>query len=407
MAIGIAAFLFASAVAALVAPWQQTVGGDGKVIAFVPDQREQGIEATISGVVERWHVQEGSQVRRGDLVVELMDNDANLVGRLSEERSAIGLRLEIQEARVNTLRDRIGSLRRERNAEILSAQAEVDIAQQELSAAGERLIAEQAEQETNDINLRRQRELQQQGLSSQRQFELAELAARQSGAKVASAEASVAAARGKLTSRRAALTRIQASADADIQSAEASLQSAETDVAGTRASLARLDVGISRQAERQVHAPVDGTIQRVLTRQGGEQVSQGEVLAIIVPTTEDRAVELYVDGNDASLVQPGDHVRLQFEGWPAVQFSGWPSVAVGTFGGTVSFVDPAGDGNGNFRVVVVHDDTDEDWPDHRFLRQGVRAKGWFLLNEVSLGAELWRRFNGFPPTTTPPDQGAK
>jgi hypothetical protein len=32
----------------------------------------------------------------------------------------------------------------------------------------------------------------------------------------------------------------------------------------------------------------------------------------------------------------------------------------------------------------------------------VLAKGWVLLDRVSLGFEVWRQFNGFPPTTSPP-----
>jgi hypothetical protein len=101
-------------------------------------------------------------------------------------------------------------------------------------------------------------------------------------------------------------------------------------------------------------------------------------------------VEIWIDGNDAAIVSEGRRVRLQFEGWPAVQFTGWPSVAVGTFGGVVSFID-------HFRLVVVPDPEDEPWPSARFLRQGVRANGWVLLERVKLGFELWRRFNGFPP----------
>jgi adhesin transport system membrane fusion protein len=161
-------------------------------------------------------------------------------------------------------------------------------------------------------------------------------------------------------------------------------------------------VGISRQQAQTIKAPTDGTILRVLGRLGGEQVNRGEVLAILVPDTQDRAVALYVDGNDAALVKPGSPVRLQFEGWPAVQFSGWPSVAVGTFGGKVAFVDAADDGRGDFRIVVVPDDEDGPWPAASYLRQGVLAKGWVLLNRVSLGFEIWRQFNGFPPTTSPP-----
>ena len=126
-----------------------------------------------------------------------------------------------------------------------------------------------------------------------------------------------------------------------------------------------------------------------------------------------RAVELYIDGVDASLITrdkaTGEYplVRLQFEGWPAVQFIGWPSVAVGTFGGRIAVIDATTASTGKFRVLVVPDQDDSAWPAPVRLRQGVRAKGWVLLDRVRLGWELWRQFNGFPPTlSTPPADGA-
>ncbi len=88
---------------------------------------------------------------------------------------------------------------------------------------------------------------------------------------------------------------------------------------------------------------------------------------------------------------------MQFEGWPAIQFSGWPSVAVGTFGGEVVSVDSRDNGKGKFRVLVRPDPQDRAWPAERFLRQGVRANGWVLLNQVPLWFEVWRQLNGFPP----------
>ena len=60
------------------------------------------------------------------------------------------------------------------------------------------------------------------------------------------------------------------------------------------------------------------------------------------------------------------------------------------------------DTKGKFRVVVRPDPTEPDWPAQRFLRQGARANGWVLLNEVRLGYELWRQLNGFPPAVDPP-----
>jgi hypothetical protein len=63
----------------------------------------------------------------------------------------------------------------------------------------------------------------------------------------------------------------------------------------------------------------------------------------------------------------------------------------------VTFVDQTATSEGLFRVIVLPG-KGEKWPESRFIRQGTRVNGWILLNNVALGYELWRQFNGFPPT---------
>ena len=168
-------------------------------------------------------------------------------------------------------------------------------------------------------------------------------------------------------------------------------------VAEAAAELTRVDINLSRQSVQTVRAPRDGVILRVYASDAATYVQAGDVVATFVPDNVDRAVELYVDGRDVALVRAGAQVRLQFEGWPVVQFSGWPSVAVGTFGGTVVAVDPSAQQSGRFRVLVVEDmDDPHPWPDQRFVRFGSKARGWVLLEEVSVGFELWRQLNNFP-----------
>jgi RND family efflux transporter MFP subunit len=176
-------------------------------------------------------------------------------------------------------------------------------------------------------------------------------------------------------------------------------------VAEAAAELTRVEVNISRQSVQIVRAPRDGVILRVNAGDAATFVNAGEVVATFVPDNVERAVEIFVDGRDVALVQEGAPVRLQFEGWPAVQFSGWPSVAVGTFHGTVVAVDPSAQTDGRFRVLVVEDeDAETPWPEERFVRFGAKARGWVLLGTVSVGYELWRQLNNFPPTL-PPNQG--
>jgi multidrug efflux pump subunit AcrA (membrane-fusion protein) len=170
-----------------------------------------------------------------------------------------------------------------------------------------------------------------------------------------------------------------------------------SEISSASAELARIETRIARQASQSITAPRTGIVQRIFAPQGGVMVKAGQDLALIVPETANRSVELKVSGNDAPLLSVGRKVRLQFEGWPAVQFAGWPSVAIGTFGGEIAVIDPGADSEGNVRIIVFPE-AGAEWPDARYLRQGVRVLGWILLDSVSLGWELWRQFNGFPPT---------
>ena len=175
----------------------------------------------------------------------------------------------------------------------------------------------------------------------------------------------------------------------------------QSELEDSRTSLLKNEVDVSRQHSQTVKAPRDGSVLRLLSNPQGDLVRQGDPLLTLVPDADIKAVELWVSGNDVTLIMPGRHARLQFEGWPALQFGGWPEVAVGTFGGNVAFVDATDDGKGHFRVLLTPDENSEAWPSERFLRQGVRVDGWILLNRVTMAYELWRQLNAFPPVYTP------
>lgn len=170
-----------------------------------------------------------------------------------------------------------------------------------------------------------------------------------------------------------------------------------------RAELNKAEVKFSRQDTQILRAPRDGIIVRIIAGDIATFVKEGQAVATFVPSNVIPAAELYVSGLNIPLIQPGRKVRLQFEGWPAVQFSGWPATAIGTFGGVVKVVDPSVAENGKFRIIVTPDPDDQPWPDERFLRLGAQVEGWVLLDTVSVGYELWRQLNNFPPRQTNPD----
>ncbi len=170
-----------------------------------------------------------------------------------------------------------------------------------------------------------------------------------------------------------------------------------------------LNTVLARRDAAIVRSPVNGKVVRLLKLGSGETLKQGEEIAIIVPEANSLAVELMISGNDAPLLSVGRNVRLQFDGFPGFQISGWPSVSVGTFGGIISVIDAVDDekSSGKFRVVIRPDPNDEPWPESKFLRPGTRSLGWMQLNTVTLGFELWRQFNGFPPTVDKPKDEKK
>jgi multidrug efflux pump subunit AcrA (membrane-fusion protein) len=388
-------------------PWQQTAPGSGRVIASATEERRQNIEAPIEGRVKRWHVQEGVLVQRGDPLVELTDNDPELMTRLQAERAALVARADAAADRARSIGQRIAALESSRKDALSGAESRVRMADQRALAAEQAVSLAKATLATAQLNLERQQGLAAKGLTSKRSLELAELDSTRAQTELERANVGLQSARNEQGAIAADRGKVGNDAFAALNDARASQASAEAEMAAAHAEIARLDVRMSRQNTQSITAPRAGKILRIVANgHMGDIVKAGDLLAVLVPEVTDRAVEIWVSGNDMPLVQPGAAVRVQFEGWPALQFSGWPQVAVGTFAGRVSLVDATDDGMGKFRVLLAPERQSE-WPDARYLRQGVRVHAWVQLNEVRLGYELWRQFNGFPPSLpSAPSDGA-
>jgi multidrug resistance efflux pump len=374
--------------ALLFMPWRQFVSGSGRVIVFNPLDRRLNVEAQVSGRVKHLHVVEGQRVHKGDLLVEIQDNDPNLLNNLRAQREAVESRRDFAQGRVESLIAQI------LQQELAKTQA-IDSAQQRVNGA--KIAAETAQ-----LNFARTESLAGNGIASKRDLELATLQRDSTAAELRSSEAT--------------LKRTHNDFDATIASIHAQKGTALSEVATAERDLSIVDVQINQNLRQIVEAPRDGVVLQVAATDG-TYLRPGSLICVLIPETDSRFVEIWLDGNDAPLlhsrktidgkVLPGSQVRLAFEGWPAVQIMGWPQVAVGTFPGEVVFVDAADDGKGRFRVVIAPAEemvqrrggpVRMGWPDKdRWLRQGARANAWVLLEQVPLWFEFWRQINGFPP----------
>lgn len=420
--------LLVAVLAMLLAPWQQSIRGEGSIIAFDPFERPQPVDAPVKGrVAERGEgVAENAYVKEGQLLFRLENQDAMYLARLEQQVEllegdirAAESRLEQEKALLQNNQDAVKataeelSFTKQMREDLLEANNQlVKQASNKLKAARSKLRQAQAKEYQAMQDYTRQKNLANEGIATVSKMQSAELKHREAAAGIDIAEQEIEAAQNGLTAKEKERDAKREEMDAKIQNVANKLQKAHAEVAKAQSMIFKTtgeinqkqgklvdqESKVATQMTQEVRAPCDGYVQNLAVFQTSSIVKPGDQLCRVVPEMTQPAVEILVSGNDMPLIAPGEHVRLQFEGWPAVQFSGWPSVAVGTFGGEVALVESTDNGMGKFRVVVVPDPTDQPWPEFPYLRQGVRSYGWVLLDQVPLGFEVWRRMNGFPPT---------
>lgn len=394
-------FLVVLPIAFLPLPWLQNVTALGKVTAYSPAERVQTVDAPVSGLIQHWYVQEGSQVKQGDLLLEISDTDPNFRQRLQAQRDNLQDKLASKQSELTAYSVQRDNLSTGRDAKISAAQYKLDVAQQKIRSANEAVNSAQATLDAATMQVQRLQRLLGEGLVSKRDTEVAERDHTIASRNFNSAEAQLQSAMAEAQSAQAEIRQVRADTQAYLDSVTANINKIRGEVSDAENSLHSSEISLARQNMQKIIAPRDGTIFRLPVNSQSQIIKQGDPLLIIVPHTSQRAVELWVDGRDAPLITRDSSVRLEFEGWPAIQVPGWAQVGVGTFEGKIAFVDPTDNGTGQFRIMVVHKEGTPHWPEARFLRQGISAKGWILLQEVSIGYELWRLLNGFPPRIPP------
>ena len=394
-------------------PWQQSVTGYGQVIIFSPMERPQNIEAQIPGRIVKWNIVEGQDVKAEEIIAELEDIDSkflnlNQSARLNSQRGFMQNGITEANARQSALQAQLKDLESSRRAAIPAAEQRALQAEDAVTQAEQNVTQARQSVTTAELNFKRLQELFEKGLRSKRDLELAELEIITAKTRLESTNAALEVARKSVQVAQLEKDRIVNDTSAQLNNIRATQASVRETIAKTNSDIEKVAIDLGnvqqRSEQRIVRASRAGKVVRVFKGGSGETVKAGDVLAVLSPNSQDQAVELYLTDYDAPLVSVGRQVRLNFAGWPAVQFVGWPSIAVGTFAGRVKVMDAIDDGQKRFRVIITPDEKliragkEEPWPKLDQLRPGAEVNGWVMLDTVSLGFELWRQFNAFPPT---------
>jgi multidrug efflux pump subunit AcrA (membrane-fusion protein) len=397
-------FLLLVLILVVLLPWTQNIRANGTVIALKPGQRPQTINSIIGGRIEKWFVQEGDMVKKGDTILyisEIKDEyfDPSLLARTDEQ-------LKSKEMSVNSYMEKVKAMDNQ-----VSALAQGLILKQEQAA--NKLLQARLSVKSDSIDLqafevnykialeqyKRMEELYNKGLKSLTDLENRKLKLQETNAKMIAQENKLLSSRNQLINARIELSSIKAEFRDKIAKSESEKYSALSGMYDAEAVVTKLQNQYSNYLVRSgmyyITAPQDGFITKALRSGIGETIKEGTEILSIMPAKIDVAVEVYVRPIDIPLLGKGSKVRVQFDGWPAIVFSGWPNVSYGTYGGRVVAIDNFISEQGKYRVLIVPDENDHAWP--KEIRVGAGVNSMMLLKDVPVWYELWRQINGFPP----------
>ncbi len=394
-------------------PWTQSVKGKGYVTTRSPENRPQSIQAIIAGKLEKWYVQEGDQVKKGDTLAYITEIkseyfDPNLVQNTATQVDAKNQSIEAYDGKIVALQTQMQAAQQAMQLKIQQAKNKIQEARNKVKIDSIELIAMQNNLEIAANQLTRNQELFDKGLKSLSDLQDKQLKFQQSQAKVNAQINKLSNQRNQLSNAMIDVSAIEREYADKIAKTQSDIQSTQGSKLDAIANTAKLENQLSNYKVREqfyyITAPQDGFVTKTLKSGIGEIIKEGADLATIVPVKQDFAVEFYVKPVDLPLMQIGEKVNLSFDGWPALVISGWPEASTGIFKGEVSAIEQNISSNGLYRVLVTPDKKEREWPYQ--LRNGAGTTAFVLLNEVPIWYELWRQLNGFPADYYSPEQKA-
>ena len=313
--------------------WNAWVGGEAKQTT---DDAYLHADVTplstkISGVVAKVNVSDYQQVKAGDLLVEVKDDDyqaqvAQANAGVAAARAAIEnnrRQKQLQQAKIDRTNAGVGQAQ----AEILGAQAGIDVAQADL----DRAFPERQRQETLIATGSTTRQKVEQAVADEERSR-AQLVSRQAG--LAQAKAALASNESAVEAERRGLDVLnsqEAQLRADLAAKQAALEAARANLAYTR-----------------IVAPTDGTVGERKVRPG-QMVNPGTQVISLVE--DDVWVQANYKETQLTHVAVGNSVEIKVDAFPGIVLRGKVSNVSPASGSQFSLL-PPDNATGNFTKVT-------------------------------------------------------
>ncbi len=386
----------------LLLPWTQNIKSKGLVSTLSPNQRPQQINSIIAGRIEKWYIQDGQKVKKGDTLLRISEIkedylDADLLSRVNDQISAKSDAMDFYSQKANTATQQQNALNQSLKFKLEQTKNKLKQYTLQVQSDSVSYVAANNQFNISKEQLDRQKKLFDAGLKSLTDFEQKQQYLQEALAKRISTENKFYNGKNELLNIKLDLLAAQQEYFEKISKTDGDKFTALSQVSASEGEVAKLKNQYANYKKRQgfyiITAPQDGQIMRSIKAGIGETVKEGEQLMQIVPDSFNPAVEMFISPLDLSLISVGENVQIQFDGFPAIVFSGWPDASYGIFKGKVVAIDQSINNDGQFRVWVAP--SGKKWP--KAIRFGSGTQNITLLKDVLLGYELWRQINGFPP----------
>ncbi len=396
----------------LFLPWTQNVSGTGSVTTLKPNQRPQTIHTTIAGRIEKWHVNEGDYVKKGDTILfisEIKEDylDPNLIENTGNQVKAKESAVTSYEGKVKALEMQMSAIENEKNLKYKQAQNKLKQSYLKVKSDSIDFEATKTQLKIAKTQFNRSVNLNKEGLKPLTDVEEKRMKLQETEAKIVTQENKYISSQNEVLNATMELNRIiaeyaekNAKASSDKQTALSSQFDTEAQVNKLKNQYTNYQI---RNGMYYILAPQNGYVNRALQSGIGETLKEGTPIVSIMPSEFDIAVETYVSPVDFPLIHKGEKVRVWFDGWPSIVFSGWPGASYGTFGGIIVAKENFISQNGKYRILIAPDNSEKKWPKELSIGAGTQTIA--LLDSVPIWFEIWRTLNGFPPNFYNPASG--
>jgi len=160
----------------LFLPWTQTIRSKGYITTLKPNQRPQTVQSVIGGRIEKWYVQEGDFVNKGDTVMFLSETkddyfDPNLLSRTEAQIASKEQSVGAYMANVKALDRQADALVATKRLKLQQGQNYIMQARLAIQSDSMDVQAVTLQNETAQNQLKRMEELYEKGLKSLTELE--------------------------------------------------------------------------------------------------------------------------------------------------------------------------------------------------------------------------------------------